>query len=39
MTPARMSTMQSIRSGAADSPGTAIPTTAVPAAPMPVQTA
>ena len=39
MTPARMSTMQRTRSGAAESPSTAMPTMAVPAAPMPVQTA
>jgi hypothetical protein len=39
ITPARMRTMQSILSGAAESPSTTIPRIAVPAAPMPVQTA
>ena len=39
ITPATMKTMQSNRAGDAESPSTAIPRMAVPAAPMPVQTA
>jgi hypothetical protein len=39
MTPARMRAMHSTRMGAAESPSRAMPSSAVPAAPMPVQTA
>lgn len=39
ITPPKIRTMQSILSGAMESPSTAIPRIAVPAAPMPVQTA
>src|SRR6218665_2953237 len=39
ITPAGMSAMHGSRIGAAESPGTTMPTIAVPAAPMPVQTA
>jgi hypothetical protein len=39
ITPAKMRTMQSTLSGAAESPNSVIPRIAVPAAPIPVQTA
>lgn len=39
ITPARMRAMQSIRRGAVESPSSAMPTIAEPAAPMPVHTA